>query len=139
MLEISKKLFAALNESDVIYCSWKGNDHLDKCLSGVGDIDILVSKNSKIKCYQILKELEFLHCESQFGCRIPNVEDWIGFDQESGNMIHVHLHFKIVAGKSGIMCCVGQTTATNTKIITLPYDKWYDYEKKEPITKPEIK
>lgn len=43
------------------------------------------------------------------------------------------------AGKCGIMSCVGQTTATNTKIITLPYDKWYDYEKKEPITKPEIK
>lgn len=103
MLEISKKLFAAFNESEVIYCSWKGNDHLDKCLSGIGDIDILVSKDSKSKCYQTLKELEFLHCESQFGYRIPNVEDWIGFDKETGNMIHVHLHFKIVAGKFGIM------------------------------------
>ena len=39
------------------------------------------------------------------------------------------------AGKSGIMCCVGKTTAKDTKKITLPYDKWYDYEKNEPITK----
>lgn len=43
------------------------------------------------------------------------------------------------AGKCGIMSCVGQTTATNTKIITLPYDKWYDYETKQPITENEIK
>ena len=39
------------------------------------------------------------------------------------------------AGKAGIMCCVGHTTATDTKIITLPFDKWYDYETKQPITK----
>lgn len=39
------------------------------------------------------------------------------------------------AGKCGIMSCVGQTTATNTKIITLPYDIWYDYETKQPKTK----
>lgn len=103
MLEISKKLFAAFNDSEVIYCSWKGNDHLDKCLSGIGDIDILVSNESKRKCYQTLKELEFLHCESQFGCRIPNVEDWIGFDNATGCLIHIHLHFSIVAGKYGIM------------------------------------
>ena len=37
------------------------------------------------------------------------------------------------AGKSGIMCCVGHTTSTDTKTFTLPYDKMYDYEKKEPI------
>ena len=43
------------------------------------------------------------------------------------------------AGKCGIMSCVGQTTAKDEKIITIPYDKWYNYETKQPITENDIK
>lgn len=103
MLEISKKVFALFNDRNVAYCSWKGNDHIAQCLSGVGDIDVLVSQNSRLLCYSILQELNFLQCKSQFGYAIPNVEDWLGFDKLSGKMIHIHLHFSMVAGIAGLM------------------------------------
>lgn len=102
MLEICKKLFSQLNESKVCYCHWKSNEHLKEGLDGVTDLDVLLENEDKKRCYIILDNLDFIFCKSQYGSRYPNVVDWVGFDEKSGRMIHLHLHFRMVTGHKGV-------------------------------------
>ena len=103
MLEICKQLFDNWNNS-VTYCHWKGNEprHLEKGLNGESDMDVLLSNEDKEKGRETLHSLRFIQCKSQFGSRYPNVEDWIGFDQETGKLVHLHLHFEMVTGHDGL-------------------------------------
>lgn len=102
MLEISKILFSQWNDSKICYCHWKSNEHLESGLNGATDLDVLLSIGNKDMGEEILRQLDFLKCKSQYGSRYPDVDDWIGFDQETGNLIHVHLHYKLVTGHKGM-------------------------------------
>lgn len=102
MLKISKLLFSSFEQNDILYCHWKSNEHLGPGLDGFTDLDVLVHKSSRYNCYRVLKSLNLIKCKSQFGSRYPNVEDWIGFDDITGKQIHLHLHFQLVTGHTGM-------------------------------------
>lgn len=102
MLEICNGLFSEWNNSKVMYCHWKSNEHLDAGLDGLTDLDVLISPASYGKGVEILYNLDFLKCKSQFGSRYPDVEDWLGFDKNTGSLIHVHLHQNLVTGHTGM-------------------------------------
>lgn len=102
MLNISKKLFTAWNDAGLLYCHWKSNEHLLPGLNGETDLDVLLSKDDKVMGENILRALDFLKCKSQYGSRYPSVDDWIGFDQITGSLIHLHLHFELVTGHKGM-------------------------------------
>jgi hypothetical protein len=75
---------------------------LEAGLNGATDLDVLLSKKNKDTGEKILSQLKFLKCKSQYGSHYPNVDDWIGFDKETGNLIHVHLHYELITGHKGI-------------------------------------
>lgn len=102
MLQISKNLFTQWNNKGLLYCHWKSNEHLEPGLNGETDLDVLLAKENKEEGEKILRELDFLQCKSQFGSRYPDVDDWIGFDAKTGSLIHLHLHYRIVTGHSGM-------------------------------------
>lgn len=102
MIEISKVLFDQWNDASIEYCHWKSNEHLEEGLNGLTDLDVLLSLEDKEKACSILQQLNFLSCKSQIGSRYPGVEDWIGFDNETGMLIHLHLHYQIVTGHKGM-------------------------------------
>ena len=98
MLKISKDLFNAWNDANLLYCHWKSNEHLLPGLNGETDLDVLLSQDDKVRGEELLHSLDFLQCKSQYGARYPDVDDWIGFDKETGFLIHLHLHYRIVTG-----------------------------------------
>lgn len=102
MLSISKKLYNEWEAAGVEYCHWKSNEHLDEGLNGLTDMDVLASKANLEICREKLKELKFLNTNPQFGSRYSDVEEWIGFDEETGKLVHLHLHYKIVTGKKHV-------------------------------------
>ena len=102
MLNISKELFTSWNEAGLLYFHWKSNEHLLPGLVGDTDLDVLLSESDRGKGRDILTELDFLECKSQYGSRYPGVEDWIGFDKATGSLIHVHLHYQLVTGHKGM-------------------------------------
>lgn len=102
MLTISKDLFSSWNDAGLLYCHWKSNEHLLPGLDGDTDLDVLLSRDDQTKGETILHELDFLQCKSQYGARYPNVDDWIGFDKETGKLIHLHLHYALVTGHKGM-------------------------------------
>jgi len=102
MLELSKRLFSKWNHSKILYCHWKSNEHLEEGLNGLTDLDVLVSQDSKTSCESILKNLDFIQCNPQYGSRYPGVDDWIGYDTQTGRLIHIHLHYQIITGHQGL-------------------------------------
>ena len=102
MLNISKKLFSAWNDAGLLYCHWKSNEHLLPGLNGQTDLDVLLSLDDKVEGERLLKNLDFLKCQSQVGSRYPGVNDWLGYDSATGSLIHLHLHYRLATGHKGI-------------------------------------
>lgn len=101
-MKISTTLFNIWNENKLSYCHWKSNEHIYPALEGLTDLDVLLSPYNKSKGEEIMRSLGMLQCKAQYGSRYPNVDDWIGFDYETGKLIHVHLHYQIVTGHKGM-------------------------------------
>ena len=102
MLNKSRELFEEWNSNNVSYCHWKGNDHLMEGLEGRTDLDILLASDDREKGCSILEETGFVKFQSQYGSRYHDIEDWIGFDPSSGCLLHIHLHYALIAGHSGL-------------------------------------
>ena len=102
MLDICKQLFEDWNNKDIEYCHWKSNEHLKEGLCGITDLDILVNIRDKEKCEESMKLLDILQLKSQYGSRYPDVDDWVGMDKNTGKLIHIHLHYKIITGHKGM-------------------------------------
>lgn len=97
MLQVCKQLFEKWN-SNVRYCHWKSNEHLMQGLDGKTDLDVFVMPEDKSIAEAHLSSCEYIKFVPQKGCRYPNVDEWIGFDHETGALVHVHLHYQIITG-----------------------------------------
>ena len=103
MLQLIESLFSLWNNNGIVYCSWKGNSHLDDAMNGTSDFDILISTVSLEEGISLLKKAGYMLCVTQQDSRYPGIQDWIGVDAATGIMIHVHLHQFMIAGHSGVM------------------------------------
>ncbi len=101
-LQIATDLFQLWNDSNVVYCHWKSNEHLLEGLIGKTDLDVLVSPNCIDEARSILCKLEYKCMKSQYGSNYSGVEDWIGYDKATGGMIHIHLHLRMATGHRGL-------------------------------------
>lgn len=111
MLNISYSFFSNLNNSSIDYCHWKSNEHLKAGLEGDTDLDILVDRNSCKQLYQCLHKHNFVRGNSVSYLNYSAIEDFIGFDTESGKLIHLHVHYELMIGKKFV------------KGIRLPWEK----------------
>ena len=101
-LIITKKLFDRLNDLKIVYCHWKSNEHLLEGLAGETDLDVLFEYRQRKKVREILTDCGYIRAVPQFGSRYRFVEDWIGFDDETGKLIHIHLHYRMITGHQGM-------------------------------------
>lgn len=101
MLQICKRLFDIWNKK-IVYIHWKSNEHLEAGLNGLTDLDILINRTDRDSGLNILRSVGFIPFRSQFGSRYPDVEDWIGLDDITGKLVHVHLHFRLLTGHRGL-------------------------------------
>lgn len=98
MLDICKTLFETWNSNCIKYCHWKSNEHLEEGLDGLTDLDVFVHPSHKSFVVDLLHQSVFLRCKTQASNFYPNVEEWLGFDRMTGNLVHLHLHFQIITG-----------------------------------------
>lgn len=97
MLKVCNELFHKWN-NNVRYCHWKSNEHLVEGLDGITDLDVFVMPADKIVAESHLKECRFVKFRPQICNQYPLVDEWMGFDKETGRLIHVHLHYQIITG-----------------------------------------
>ena len=93
-------LFSILKERGVRTCHWKSNINLDRSLAGETDFDILVDRRKAQEFSQILGECGFRPVRSSPWLEYPSITNYLGYDKDTGKFIHLHVHYKILTGKS---------------------------------------
>ena len=98
MLRKCKEFVSLWNSNNIKYCHWKSNEHLEAGLSGETDLDMYVTPSDGDNAESLLSSIGFIKCIPQNSNKYPNVCEWLGFDEMTGKLIHIHLHFCIITG-----------------------------------------
>ncbi len=93
-------IFEKLEHENINYCSWKSNAHLDRSFQSLTDFDLLVAIGDTNKFQQCMVHAGAKRRISTADKTYPGMEDYIAFDPESGKLIHLHVHYKLIFGKS---------------------------------------
>ena len=101
-INLTNKLLIELHNNSIAYCHWKSIEHLDAALTGDTDLDILVDINDKSKVEKIFNDIGFKLYKAPWFKSYDAICDYIGIDHLSNKIIHVHTHFKLIVGESGI-------------------------------------
>lgn len=102
MLDLCKKIFNEFELNGINYCHWKSNEHLAEGLNGRTDLDILIDKTHYNKINSILFSLGVKRYEALQYLRYISIEDYFGIDNETGKLIHIHLHYELKIGQKFI-------------------------------------
>jgi thymidylate kinase len=87
----------AFRQAEINYCLWKGTFRARQVAAGKKDIDILVTRTDETRLLEIITRLGFKPALAQYDLT-PGVLDFFGLDADSGKLVHLHLHFTLVAG-----------------------------------------
>jgi len=98
-LGVVSGLFNRLNEADIPYCHWKSNEHLSAAVAGFTDLDVLVDRHHSLELQRIFSQCGFKRFTAPPLQAYPAIEDYIGFDDSTGRLAHLHLHYELTLGE----------------------------------------
>jgi len=101
-LDIVDSLISNFNSHGIKYCHFKSNEHLDAALLGDTDLDILFHRSHIGKTENSLFESGFIRMRAVGIRKYRGIEDYIGIDEQTGKIVHVHAHYLLVGGESGV-------------------------------------
>jgi hypothetical protein len=96
-LAVLTELFDRLHSEDIHYCHWKSTEHLSASLEGRTDLDVLVDRKDAPRLTRVLTDLNFKRFAVTGG--YPGIEDYLGFDAETGTLSHLHVHYQLTLGE----------------------------------------
>lgn len=102
ILGIIETLVLELGARGIRYCHWKSNEHLDASFRGDTDLDVLFDEDDRAGALEALAAAGFVQCRAVWFRRYHWIEDYIGIDDRTGKVVHVHAHWRLVLGESGI-------------------------------------
>jgi thymidylate kinase len=100
-IELTRALCNALAEEGIDYCHWKSNDALDKSATGDNDLDLLIRREHFALFGEILHRLGFKQALAPAFQEMPGVLDYYGLDKDSGRLVHLHAHYRLIVGDDG--------------------------------------
>lgn len=98
-LGVIAELFERLHASEIVYCHWKSNEHLDASLAGDTDLDLLVERSTAHALARVLDGVGFKRFTPLAGRGYAGIDDWIGMDAASGRLVHAHIHYQLTVGE----------------------------------------
>ena len=66
---------------------------------GLTDLDIVVDRRQATQLQELLSRARFKRFGALGAGAYPAVEDYLGFDEASGKLVHLHLHYELVLGE----------------------------------------
>lgn len=99
-MHIMLKLFKAFENQDICYIHFKSNSNLGDSFEGKADFDVLVDKKRISDVEIIISSNNGKRFNPVKYGRYPGVDNWIIFDDETGILYHLHLHYQIASGKA---------------------------------------
>jgi|GEM_PF-1036825 len=97
-MQMIKTFLNELNANHISYVHWKSNNNIELAISGIDDLDILVSPEDKDKINSIFSKLNILRAYSVKDDWQTGITHHIGLDIESLKLVHVHLHYELSIG-----------------------------------------
>lgn len=97
-LRLIDELADQFQQHGIAYVHWKSNIHLSRALAGIDDLDLLVDRASAGAALSVLCQLGFRQAYRQRTVPIPGITHYFGLDRDTGQMVHVHLHLRLVVG-----------------------------------------
>ncbi|RAP77487.1 hypothetical protein [Paenibacillus montanisoli] len=98
-LLIVREALDLFEQKNITYCHWKSNEHVKEGLCGITDLDILVDHNQKQKVYELLVSCGYKFFVATFGIKYQGIEDFIGLDESTGKIVHLHMHYQMTLGE----------------------------------------
>ncbi|PNX52937.1 MAG: hypothetical protein BV458_07025 [Thermoplasmata archaeon M9B2D] len=99
MYKLSKQLIEVLEREGIHYCHWKSNLLLNEALGGYDDLDLLVARDDVSRFEITIMGLGFKE-GSNPNISFSSIKHFYGFDEESGNILHLHVYYQIKTGAS---------------------------------------
>lgn len=99
-LPVLVRLLMGMHRHEISYCYWKSSRRVPAALAGETDLDLLVARRDKERAEKILLEDGFKLFPSVPSRAHPAVLDFLGYDDPSGRIVHVHLHVALIVGES---------------------------------------
>jgi hypothetical protein len=101
-LAVLEALFHDLGQRGIRYCHWKSNSHLAAAVRGETDLDLLVDREQVDAFRSTLSDHDFKAMVAAPGKDYPGVENYLGFDESSGHLVHLHVHYQLVLGQQHV-------------------------------------
>jgi thymidylate kinase len=99
---VSPVLLAVLHDfhrKKISYCCWKSSRNVRSVLTGEGDLDLLIAREDQHRCEIILLERGLKLLPPVPSRDHPALLSFLGYDDLTGRLVHIHLHFRLVAGE----------------------------------------
>jgi hypothetical protein len=93
------RVIAEFRLKGISYCYWKSSRRLAAVLLGEGDVDLLIGRADQHRAQASLLMQGFKLFSSVAGRDHPSIMSFLGHDERNGNLIHLHLHFRLVIGE----------------------------------------
>src|SRR6202022_2536721 len=72
---------------------------IQSVLAGKEDLDLLIARHDQHRAQAILLERGFKAFPSVAMRDPPAISSYLGYDEPSGRLIHLHLHFRLIIGE----------------------------------------
>jgi thymidylate kinase len=87
------------NRHNISYCYWKTSRRIQAVLDGESDLDLLVAREDQHRTEMILFAQGFKMFPTVAHRDHPSILSFLGHDQVSGRLVHIHLHFRLIVGE----------------------------------------
>ena len=99
MLKSIRIMLDAFERDNIKYCHWKSNEHLAEALTGDTDLDVLFLSEQRSLLDKVLNECGLKRFRSMPLMQYNAIEDYIGFDEETAKIWHLHNHYRMTLGE----------------------------------------
>ncbi len=100
ILPLLATVLIELHRRKISYCYWKSSRRVQQILAGEGDVDLLIAREDQHRAEAVLLECGFKLFPCVTNRDHPATLSFLGYDEPSGRIIHLHAHFRLIAGES---------------------------------------
>ena len=93
------RLLDGLDENAVRYCHFKSNAHVAAGVGGLTDLDLLFDGREAMRAEEIFARHGFKRLPAHPSRGYPGVEDFFGVDEDTGRLLHLHVHYRLIVGE----------------------------------------
>ena len=98
-LSVLEAALAEFHRHNIPYCYWKSSRRIHSVLCGEADLDLLVGRQNQHRAEMLLLAEGFKLFPTVANRDHPSILSFLGHDEASGRLVHIHLHFRLIVGE----------------------------------------